>query len=674
MTQEDLTYLVKVNDRDLRELKKNIDATNKSLDKDLGSASTRASDHLGKIGKAAKIAAVTGLAVLALGAREAWADLKEGQQVGAQTQAVIKSTGGAARVTAKDVDRLANSISSYSGIDDEAVAAGENMLLTFTNIRNETGKGNDIFNQSTKILADMSVALGQDMPKSAIQLGKALNDPIKGVTALQRVGVSFTAQQKEQIATLVEHGRTIDAQRLILHELNKEFGGSAKAAGDTLPGQLNKARNAFDNMASGLLESLLPAMTDLVGLLTDGVRFLGQHEHATKIAIIALVAFSGTVFAVNAALKVYTAGTVIAKAAMVGLSATATTADKIMRLTLIGALITLGTVLVIAYQKSQTFRDIVNGVFAVVKRVVSTAIAGILTYIDLYLGGIQALLEAAGRLPIVGDKFDRLAAQVGRARDKVKDLRDQVTGLRSKQITVAVKLTFAGAGVGAALGSAGGGGDGLAGAVQRGAQTFANSHQNEFLGAAFGSFGGAPTSGSGRFPSSVSPRLYDDMALAYSMGLSFMSGYRPGAITSTNHPSLHGVYPSQAVDLSAGGGGFANPRMRAFFMAELARGAPGIREMILSPWWYHPGSGVTPITSASVLADHYSHVHVGTFDSGGYLPPGLSIAINNTGQPERVIAPGGETGPLVYIHELHVRDESDIDKIGSAVQRAWGVK
>jgi hypothetical protein len=61
-----------------------------------------------------------------------------------------------------------------------------------------------------------------------------LNDPIKGITALQRVGVSFTKSQKDQIKTLVDSGKTLDAQKLILRELGKEFGGAAEASADPL--------------------------------------------------------------------------------------------------------------------------------------------------------------------------------------------------------------------------------------------------------------------------------------------------------------------------------------------------------------------------------------------------------------------------------------------------------
>ena len=181
------------------------------------------------IGGAGVAAGAVAFAGLAKEVGSATSAFQESQAISNQTNAVLKSTGGAANVTAKEVGNLATALSKKTGVDDEVIQSGENMLLTFTNIRNEAGKGNDIFNQATKTVTDMSVALGQDTKNSAIQLGKALNDPIKGVTALQRVGVTFTKQQKDQIASLVEHGKKVEAQKLILHELNKEFGGSAAA-------------------------------------------------------------------------------------------------------------------------------------------------------------------------------------------------------------------------------------------------------------------------------------------------------------------------------------------------------------------------------------------------------------------------------------------------------------
>lgn len=188
-----------------------------------------------------------------------------------QTDAAVKSTGGAARVSTEHISELANSIERATGVEAENVQAGQNMLLTFTNIKNGVGAGNDIFDQATNILTDMSVALGTDASTSAVQLGKALNDPIKGVTALQKVGVSFDEQQKKQIETMVKAGDTAGAQKLILAELNKEFGGSAKAFGDSSAGGIAKFKNELGNLQDQLASALLPAIKDVTTYLAENL-------------------------------------------------------------------------------------------------------------------------------------------------------------------------------------------------------------------------------------------------------------------------------------------------------------------------------------------------------------------------------------------------------------------
>jgi hypothetical protein len=189
----------------------------------------------------------------------------EAQVTSAKTAAVLKSTGGVAKVSAKDVDTLANSLSLKAGVDDELIASGENVLLTFTKVRNEAGKGNDIFNQGTSIALDMSKALGTDLQGSVIQVGKALNDPIKGITALQRVGVSFTEDQKKQIKALAESGDQLGAQKLILKELNTEFGGAAAASATS--GQ--KLEVAWKNVQETLGGLLLPVLSKVADWMTN---------------------------------------------------------------------------------------------------------------------------------------------------------------------------------------------------------------------------------------------------------------------------------------------------------------------------------------------------------------------------------------------------------------------
>lgn len=186
------------------------------------------------------------------------------EKIGAQTDAVLKSTAGAAGVTRKHIDDLAGSIEAMSGVEAEAVTEGQNLLLTFTKIQNRAGKGNDVFDQATKAMVDMSVAMGTDIKSSSILVGKALNDPIKGVTALTRAGVQFTEKQKATIKRMVEMNDIAGAQKIILGELNTQFGGSAKALGNTLSGRIERIKHQFGTLTESLVARLMPGFERLV--------------------------------------------------------------------------------------------------------------------------------------------------------------------------------------------------------------------------------------------------------------------------------------------------------------------------------------------------------------------------------------------------------------------------
>jgi len=190
----------------------------------------------------------------------------------AQTQAVLKSTGGVAGVTADQVSKLAASLQKTTKFSDETIQTGENLLLTFTKI------GKDIFPEATEIMLDMSQALGQDVKSSAIQLGKALQDPILGVTALRRVGVNFNEAQQDVIKNLVETGRSAEAQALIMKELKTEFGGSAEAAGKTFAGQLTIAKNTFSDFMELIGEGISNSLEPVIQAFNDWFTAMGGPQ------------------------------------------------------------------------------------------------------------------------------------------------------------------------------------------------------------------------------------------------------------------------------------------------------------------------------------------------------------------------------------------------------------
>src|SRR5216683_33902 len=185
------------------------------------------------------------------------------QGVMAQMNQVLQSTHDVSGMTAEALQGLAESLSKVTPFSQDTIASGENLLLTFTNI------GQQVFPQATQAILDVSQAMGQDLKSSAIQVGKALGDPLTGMTALQRIGVTFSAGEKEQIKTMMAHNDIIGAQKVILKELATEFGGSATAAGKTFGGQMDILKNSLEELKIKLGEQLLPYLTRLIGFLTD---------------------------------------------------------------------------------------------------------------------------------------------------------------------------------------------------------------------------------------------------------------------------------------------------------------------------------------------------------------------------------------------------------------------
>lgn len=225
---------------------------------------------------AGAITALTGVITYSIG--EAMA----AEQAMAQTEAAIAATGAAAGLSADDVANFASALETATGLGAETIQAGENMLLTFKNIGGET------FPRATAAMADMAVAMAGgnlaavDLKGTAIQLGKALNDPAEGVSALSRVGVTFTESQKKMIEQMVKVGNVAGAQAVVLAELESEFGGAAQAAGETTAGSFAKLQNSTGNLAEALGTKLLPALTETVDGLTEVANSLnGVSEFST---------------------------------------------------------------------------------------------------------------------------------------------------------------------------------------------------------------------------------------------------------------------------------------------------------------------------------------------------------------------------------------------------------
>lgn len=221
----------------------------------------------------------------------------------AQVEAAVTSTGGAA---GRSVDQLAEMAEGLQRIslydDDEILKQVTANLLTFTKV---TGTQ---FDKAQVAILNLSTRLGTDLTSASVQVGKALNDPIKGVTALGRAGVQFTAQQKEQIEALVEAGDVAAAQTIILGELETQFGGAAEAAANVDP--YTQLANEIGNLSEdfgAIINDAIKPLVHFVRQAVDAIKGWSDETKATVLVVGGLLAVLGpTLIAVGSLINAYT--------------------------------------------------------------------------------------------------------------------------------------------------------------------------------------------------------------------------------------------------------------------------------------------------------------------------------------------------------------------------------
>lgn len=210
-------------------------------------------------GYAAGLASVM---IAGLGLRNFIAASVEAQRVQAQLSAAIISTGGAAGRSLEQLNATAAALQKVTNYGDEATNVAQGVLLTFTKIAGPQ------FDRATESVLNVATALQTDLKSAAIQVGKALNDPIRGMTALTRSGITFTDAQKETVKQMLATGNIVGAQTLILKELETQFGGSAKAARETLGGALTSLKNAWGDLFELSAQKTDPLRRSLEALTT----------------------------------------------------------------------------------------------------------------------------------------------------------------------------------------------------------------------------------------------------------------------------------------------------------------------------------------------------------------------------------------------------------------------
>src|SRR5581483_1065498 len=226
------------------------DAASRDLGGQFGSLAARlgpaasALRALGPVGAGVAVGLGSIVAVIAAGLPQ----FAEAERLSLRLEQVLRATGYASGLTAKEIKNLAEETEGATFATAEKVQEAAGVPATFRSVQGGT------FPQALTLAQDLSAVFGQSLTSSVTQLGKALEDPIQGISALRRVGVSFSATQREMIEEMVRAGDVAGAQKLILETLARQVGGAGKAEASGLAGSFDRAKDAVGDFLKGLVE------------------------------------------------------------------------------------------------------------------------------------------------------------------------------------------------------------------------------------------------------------------------------------------------------------------------------------------------------------------------------------------------------------------------------------
>ena len=321
MATESLTIKVNGDTKNFQKALKGTEAATAKLQADLSKIATIATTAFAGLG-----ATITGLI----------STYRVQEQAEIKLATVLRSTAKAAGLNKEELLSMASGLQKVTTFGDEVIIGAQSLLLTFTKI------GKDVFPAATETILNMSQAMGQDLKSSTIMLGKALNDPVAGISALARVGVNLSEEQKKLIKSFSDVNDVASAQKVILGELEVQFGGQARAAAEGT-GRFEQLKNTLGDVAEQIGKHLVPPLAAMAKLLNEafGTALKDKNETLGKTVAKTLL-FATNLTALTAVTALTTKGFIALRTAILTAAGATKIFNKALKASVVGILLSLG--------------------------------------------------------------------------------------------------------------------------------------------------------------------------------------------------------------------------------------------------------------------------------------------------------------------------------------------
>ena len=269
----------------------------------------------------------------------------------------IKASTAATDEQVASVEAYISSLGQSVAISDDKARPAFQKLVVATK---DLTKAQDLLN----IALDVSAATGSDLTGVSDALAKAFAGNMKPLAALS-----------PELKSLIKEGASLEE---VLAVLETNFGGAAKAAGDTAAGGLTKLGIAFGETQEAIGTAFLPIMEKVLPVVQKFAAWAEANPDLLAAVVVGLGSLAVATLAVNAAMALNPAVLITA------------------------GIVALGVALVVAYKKFETFGTVVRTVVNGVANYFEFMANGFIKVINLIIKGIN-LVKPGADIPSLGE-------------------------------------------------------------------------------------------------------------------------------------------------------------------------------------------------------------------------------------------------------------------------------
>lgn len=378
------------------------------------------------------VAALAGIGKASLDAAKAAAEDESAQSKLAQT---LRTAAGASDTQIASTEKWISAQGKALGVSDDELRPALSKLAVATG---SVAKAQKL----TSLAMDVSAGSGKSLSTVTDALQKAQNGSLGG---LSRLGV----------ATKNADGSTKSLAQ-VTKDLASTYTGAASTAADTTAGKQKKLQVQLGELQEEIGARLLPVLSKMATIGLAAVEWIGENTGKVTALVAVVAGLAAVVITVNVAMTL--AGTVMAvyKAAQTAVAAAskafaaaqwlvnaALSANPIGLVVVAIAALVAG--LVIAYQRSETFREIVDAAFAFLKDKIPPILEGIKDVVVKVFNFIKGFISnpigtikdvVAQGWTFVKDKTSELWNKVKEiVAEKVADVIEKAKSIKDKIVT-----------------------------------------------------------------------------------------------------------------------------------------------------------------------------------------------------------------------------------------------